>query len=200
MTEIERLSPKLLEHLEWLLVSQKAPIVQRFQPSVSSEALAAVESYFGLSLPDELRQWWEWHDGADVKGHERAAKASIGPMFEFLGSEKALKATRKSREIAVDIDPEEPETYWGSTWLAIGTGGRIACDIAIDSDAPVPILNVNYHHVDIPGTVSARSFGEMVKWWIEALESGAWWYDDEHDWWERCEELIPPERDRTGLV
>jgi cell wall assembly regulator SMI1 len=200
MTQIERLSPKLLEHLEWLLVGQKAPVVQRLQPPASSEALAAIESYLGLPLPDELRQWWGWHDGTDVKPHERAVKASIGPSFEFLSSEEALKMTHEGREIAVDIDPEEPETYWGPTWLAIGSNGMVACDVAVGFDAPVPVLDVDYHKAAYPGVVAARSFGEMVQWWIEALESGAWRYDDEHDRWERHSELVLPERESTGLV
>ncbi|MDQ2630056.1 MAG: SMI1/KNR4 family protein [Actinomycetota bacterium] len=200
MPEIERLSSEQLEHLERLLAERGAPVVQRLQPPASAEALAAVEGYLGRPLPLELRQWWGWHDGTDVKPHEKAAKASIGPLFEFLGAEEALKVTRESTELAQEIDPDEPEVYWGPTWLAIGTDGRVACDIAIGADAPVSILDVDYHKAAYPGAVVAQSLGEMVRWWIEALESGAWRYDDEHDRWERRYELIPPERDRTGLV
>ncbi len=189
-----------LRKLERLLTEQEAPVVERLQPPVSPVAIAALESEFGLTLPDELRLWWEWHNGTDVKPHERAVKASIGPLFEFLGAEEALKVTRESQELAREIDPDEPEVYWGSTWLAIGNDGRVACDLAVNPDAPVPVLDVDYHKVAQPGAIVAKSLGEMVAWWIEALETGAWHYDDGHDRWERTYELVPPERDQTGLV
>lgn len=67
MDQIERLSSQQLEHLEWLLVEQKAPIVRRFQPPASEEALAAVETYLGRPPPLEVKQWWGWHDGTDIK-------------------------------------------------------------------------------------------------------------------------------------
>lgn len=200
MPEIERLSIEQLEHLERLLVDQGAPVVQRLQPPASAEALAAVEVHLGRPLPLELRQWWGWHDGTDIKPHERAVRGLIGPSFIFLRTGRAIKVTRECRDDAEDIAPEDPDSLWGTTWLAIGTHGKVACDCAVDADAPVPILDVDYHHTDIPGKVAARSLGEMVRWWIEALESGAWIYEPEHDWWERRAELVPPERERVGLV
>lgn len=200
MSKIERLCPEQLEHLEQLLAAQDAPVVKRLQPPASPQAFATIEPLFGLPLPDELKLWWGWHDRTDVKPHERAARASIGPQFEFLGAGGAVRATRESRELAQEIDPNEPEVYWGQTWLAIGTDGRVACDLSGGPEVPVPILDVDYHKTTRPGAVVAQSLGETVRWWIEALESGAWRYDDEHDRWERRYELVPPERDRTGLV
>jgi len=189
-----------LRNLERLLVQQEAPVVRRLQPPASPGAFAAIESEFGLRCPNELKLWWEWHNGTNVKPHEKASKASIGPLFEFLGAEEALNVTRDSRALAQEIDPDEPEIYWGQFWLALGTDGRVACDLARDPDSPVTILDVDYHKASHPGAAVAQSLGEMVRWWIEALESGAWSYDLEHDRWQRIYELIPPERDQTGLV
>jgi cell wall assembly regulator SMI1 len=202
MTEIERLTTDQLAELERLLIKQGAPVVQRFQPPASREALAAVEAYLQLPLPlpRELRQWWEWHDGTDVKPHERAVQGLIGPSFIFLGAEDAIQVSRECRAEAVEIAPEEPESLWGPTWLAIGTHGMVACDCAVGEDAPVPVLDVDYHHTSTPGAVVAKSLGEMVGWWIEALETGAWAYEPERDWWRRRSGLISPDRERTGLV
>jgi hypothetical protein len=104
MAQIERLSNGQLEHLEQLLTEQGAPVVPRLQPRASSMAVAALESEFGWSLPEELRLWWGWHNGTDVKPHERAAKASIGPLFELLGAEEALKVTRESRSSVLTLE------------------------------------------------------------------------------------------------
>jgi len=200
MSEIERLGSDQLAHLERLLAEQKAPVVQRFQPPVSRAALTEVEAYLELPLPNELRQWWGWHDGTDIERSELAVEGSIGPSFRFLRTERAIQFSREGRELAEKAAPEEPDSLWLSSWLAIGSGGRVACECAVDIDAPVPILDVDYHHTDVPGTVAARSFGEMVSWWIEALESGAWRYNIERNRWERREELVPPERESVGLV
>jgi cell wall assembly regulator SMI1 len=200
MAERERLTTDQLLELERLLTEQKAPIVARFRPPASADEIAAVESFFGRQLPTELKLWWGWHNGTDVKPHERAAKASIGPLFDFLNSAEALKATQDSRAIAEETDPDDPETWWGRTWLAIGSSGAVACDVDVRPDAPVPVLDVDYHKTSSPGDVVAESLGQMVGWWIEAIDSGAWRYDDEHDRWERRFELVPPERDVTGLV
>lgn len=94
-----------------------------------------------------------------------------------------------TQECRDDAEHDSPDYLsWDETWLAIGSVGKVACQIAFDFDAPVPTLDVDYHHVDVPGTVAARSFGEMVGWWIEALEGGAWAYDTELDVWELRED------------
>ena len=194
------MSDKQLARLEELLRERGAPVVPRLQPPATPEALAAVEEYLGRPLPLEVRQWWGWHDGTNAKPDERAARGSIGPFFIFLRAERAIEVTRYRRNEAEDIAPEDPDSLWRGTWLAIGTFGRVACDCAVEADASVPILKVDPHLVDELGGVAARSFGEMVRWWIEALEAGAWIYEAEHDRWERRPELISLERDLTRLI
>ena len=151
MSEVERLSTEQLKHLERLLADRGAPVVQRLQPPASAEALADVEAHLSRPLPLELRQWWGWHDGTDIKPHERAVRGLIGPSFIFLRTERAIKITRKRRADAEEIAPEDPDSLWGGTWLAIGSHGMVACESAVDADAPVPVLDVDYHHTDIPG-------------------------------------------------
>jgi hypothetical protein len=47
---------------------------------------------------------------------------------------------------------------------------------------------------------SAASFGEMVTWWIEALDDGSWRYDREAGRWDYNWELVDTERQLGGLV
>jgi hypothetical protein len=200
MSEIEQLSAEQLAHLEELLGERGAPVVPRLQPPATPEALAAVEEHLGRPLPREVRLWWGWHDGTDIKPDERAVRGSIGPSFIFLRTEWAIEDSQWRRKEAEDIAPEDPDSLWRKTWLAIGTLGIVACDCGVEVGAPVPILKGDPHLVDEAGTVAARSFGEMVRWWIEALETGAWFYAPEHERWERRSELISLERDLTRLI
>lgn len=200
MAELERLNIDQLAELERLLVNQEAPVVRRFQPPASTEALAALESYLGVPLPDELREWWNWHNGTDVDGNEQMVQSSIGPIFFALSTSGAVETSRELRVGAERDAPEDPDSLWASSWIAIGPQGRVACECNIPADAPVPVLDVDYHKAAYPGAVVCHSLGRMVRWWIEALESGAWRYDRERSRWERIFELIPPERDQAGLV
>jgi cell wall assembly regulator SMI1 len=200
MSNVERLDTDQLEQLERMLAEQHAPVVRRFRPPASQEALAMVETYLGLPLPEELRQWWEWHDGTDVEAPELAVEGSIGPGFRFQSTTRAVESSRRSRADAEVVVPEDPDSSWASSWVAIGSGGRVACECRVEPDAPVPVLDVDYHKAAYPGVVAARSLGEMVRWWIEAIESGAWRFDVDANQWQSHEELMPPERERSGLL
>jgi hypothetical protein len=182
VTEVPRLEARQLQRLEELLAGQGAVVVQRLRPPASVDAIASVEGYLGRPLPRELRTWWGWHDGTEKgKSDEHAAKGLIGPRFWLHSISQAIEVSRESRGAAEEDMPEDPDYLWNRGWLAIGSIGMVACDPVVPADSAVPILDVDYHHVGVPGTVAARSFGEMVGWWIEALESGAWQYEPERD-------------------
>jgi hypothetical protein len=200
MAELERLTFDQLAELEGALAERGAPVVERFHSPASDEALAAVESLLGLQLPDELRLWWRWHNGIDFERAEPGVPCSIGPGLFVLSTTEAVESSRALRESAEEDAPDDPDSLWGSSWIAFTPQGRVACECDIRRDGPVPVLDVDYHKAAYPGAVVCHSLGRMVRWWIEALETGAWRYDHERKWWERVYELIPPERDQSGLV
>ena len=80
--------------------------------------------------------------------------------------------------------------------------GEIRCDCSGAQSAPVPIYWAYSHDHDAEGLTvpKVESFGTMVRWWIEALESGAWRYELENHRWERHPERLSPDRERSGLV
>jgi hypothetical protein len=151
-------------------------------------------------LPNELRVWWSWHDGTSQGQGASLIQSSIGPTFFALSAAGAVEASQELRAGAEEDAPQDPDSLWASSWVAIGSQGRVACECKIPADAPVPVLDVDYHKTAYPGAVVCHSLGRMVQWWIEALESGAWRYDQGLSRWERIFERIPPERDQTGLV
>jgi hypothetical protein len=74
------------------------------------------------------------------------------------------------------------------------------CDCSV-GERPSPVRVVDFHaEPEESHLIMARSLGEMVGWWIEGLEGGAYRYDHESDLWHRDESLITPERLNTLLV
>jgi cell wall assembly regulator SMI1 len=198
LPEIEQLSIEQLATLEGLLAEQGAPVVRLLRRPASTDELSGVESNLGLSLPAELRTWWEWHDGTDEEREKGQVQRTLGPMFHFEGTARAIESTQACREIAIEVAPEDPESQWHRSWVSIVNLGDMACDCAVGAHDPVPVVDGNPHYA--PGRVAARSLGEMVRWWVEALEGGAWVYRQNISGWERNGNLVPPERDLVRLV
>ena len=189
-----------LVELERLLAEHGAPIAENLAAGASDNQLDLLAAPLGIRLPLELRRWWGWHDGVPFDPNTLAVDRLIGPLFQFIGLEEAVRVSEENRANAIEIDPEDPKELWGPTWLGISQVGRVACDCNVGFEEPTPVLDVDYHHTSHPGAVIARSLGEMVGWWIDALQSGAWRYDTSRRRWLRDLDLIPPERERTGLV
>lgn len=122
--------------------------------------------------------WWGWHDGVGA-GKPRELG---GPWFVFLTLADAVDQYRTSRDLAVTaaLTPDETDRLWHPSWFPItvtGYGAVIACDCSVPDDSPTPIRVVDWGHNERSDVPAAQSFGQMVEWWIEALESGAWRYD-----------------------
>jgi hypothetical protein len=76
----------------------------------------------------------------------------------------------------------EPDRWWSRSWFPITTsasGNTVACDCSTGAAAATPIRVVDWHAATEPGAhlPRARSFGEMVSWWIEAIDTGVLAYD-----------------------
>jgi hypothetical protein len=57
------LDHELLADLEAAWRSQGAEIAGLLAPGLGDEAMAALLQPLGLTLPEEARIWWGWHDG-----------------------------------------------------------------------------------------------------------------------------------------
>jgi hypothetical protein len=90
-----------------------------------------------------------------------------------------VRLCRLFRKHAVEAWGERAEYWWRTSWFPITERlGAIRCDCAVDEGAPTPIYYADSHDDDAGGLTTPRvdSFGTMVSWWIQALESGAWRY------------------------
>jgi cell wall assembly regulator SMI1 len=196
------LTPALLSELEDAWARQGASLLGCLRPGLAPEEIDRLTQPLGLEFPDEARMWWSWHDGVSREVPFAAAR-ELGPDLPFLPLEEAARLYQHAREQAVRVAGEQADHWWRPTWFPITMRlGEIRFDSAGPQSAPTPIYWAYSHDHDAEGLTvpKVESFGTMVKWWTEALESGAWRYEVENHRWDRQPELLPPNRERSGLV
>lgn len=107
----------------------------------------------------ESRDWWQW-------------------------------SLRKAQEVAADA-PEgtpnaDPGYWWRSSWVPLfndGTGYLVGdCDLGEPGVAPIRRIEWG-PDLDVVARPRTDSFGQLVEWWIEALELGLWTYERDTKKW-----------------
>jgi cell wall assembly regulator SMI1 len=205
------LSPGMLDDLEQQWQIQGAPVLEHLRPGLAGPETDAIVAPLGLRLPVEARTWWSWHDGANTKGGP-AVLRTIGAGFEYLPLAEAAEQYRLCREASVQAaetarqagPASEPEYWWAPHWFPVtltGYGGVVACDCSVDSGGPTPIRMVWWAGRESFAEPVAQSFGQMVSWWIDALKTGVWRYEEGPKQWRvNHERLDDPSRGLTRLV
>ena len=181
------LSLDLLHELEKRWRRQQAPVLDCLRPGLSVGELDGLMAPVGLRLPAEAHVWWGWHDGADAGPGTLARDRQIGgPGFQFLPLAEAIEQYERNRRIAEAVADRMPESpadladpwrWWdpGGFPITVSAAGAVVmCDTTVPQGAVAPI---RARLAGEPATAGARSFGEMVNWWIEALDSAAWRFD-----------------------
>jgi cell wall assembly regulator SMI1 len=202
MAESPLLSLTQLERLEELWAEQGAPLVEHLQPGLTNEEIERELEPLDLRLPCEAALWWGWHDGVP-SGQPRDMG---GPVFRFLTLADAVREYHSSRRVAEGAARTEDEAdhLWHPSWFPItntGYGAVISCDCSVAEGAPTPIRAVHWGHNEESDVPVAESFGQMVAWWIDAIEVGAWRYDTGLGRWEIDRQRLPdPSLELTRLV
>lgn len=200
------LTEDLLAELEAQWRRQRAPLVEALQPGLSDRDIDELTASLNLRLPHEARVWWRWHDG--VRPTEGlAVYRELGPGLPFYSLREAVELCRRLRGRFHDIwaadGPEAVEYWWRPTWFPITERrGAIRCDCAVADNEPTPIYWAYSHDHDAEGLTIPRvdSFETMVAWWIEALQTGAWTYEADAQRWSHNPQLMPAQREQSGLV
>jgi len=196
------LSADLLEALADRWRVREAPITQNLRPGLTDDQMDSITDPLGLQLPAEARVWWGWHDGANLSSGY-ADDRYVGSDLEFL---PLANAARHYTEGRAEFDRMGmPATFWwpaNQFTVTTKSSGDITVDCAVSDGAPSPIFFVRHDRnpeVDF-ATPSARSFGEMVTWWIEAWDDGIWGYDKHTGQWSYEWERLDRARELTGLL
>jgi hypothetical protein len=83
----------------------------------------------------------------------------------------------------------DPDYWWRQSWIPLASDGNgyIVADGDLGRPDVGPIRRIKAGP-DLAVTARPRtdSFGQLVEWWIEALELGLWAYDRETQRWTRA--------------
>jgi len=207
MTAAPPLAIDKLAKLESYWRAQGAPIAQRLRAGLSERDIDQLTGRLGLRLPVEARTWWGWHDGASAEGATTGFERWLGgSAFEYLSLEEAAAWYDEMRGVAADVSAaagNQRSDWWEDSWFPITKnmgGGTIACDCAVPQGAVTPIRMVDWARNERFRDPVVSSLGEVVEWWIEALDGGAWRYDAREARWQNRYDLHEPARELTGLV
>lgn len=195
------LSTAQLEVLAERWRSQDAPLLEMLRPGLSEEEMDALTEPLDIRLPVEARLWWGWHDGVDLD-RDAPGSSELGPNRSFVSLHTAVSECDERREIARDVTDSEAdaERMWGRAWFPITAFGDYACDCSVPDGQASPVHFTNYHYTETPDTPVAESFGEMVDLWIQAIDSGAWYYDFGRGRWLIRFDALDPELEKTRIV
>lgn len=193
----------LLSQLADAWTAQGAAIAGQLAPGLSDDEMDELTAPLGVRLPLEARVWWGWHDGVPWRTDgERTTGRELGPGMDYLPLRDAvsqyLRERRNFTQVMGDPEPYRPKSFLTITYR----GGPIMCDCAVAPGSPTPIYLADSHDSqpqDVQNPV-ARSFGEMVTWWIEAMRDDIWHWDSRQELWKLHHERIEGERATSGIV
>lgn len=180
------------------------PVADRLQPGLAVDEIEATFGRLGLAATDDLKTWWGWHNGVADAARTRASFMS--PSYRFYSLGDAVRFYERGREEAarfverVELPPNAANEVWRPEWFCVtsGVGGQgVLADCSVDADQPTPIRMMD-PHAERNGDVVA-TFKDMVQWWIDAFDCGAWSYDAATGWrhdWQRLDR----ERAASGLL
>lgn len=182
----------LLGRLEAAWRRSDAPVLGYLRPGLAPERIDELMAPTGLALPDELRAWWAWHDGANEPSTLDESR-EIGPGgWLHLPLSEAIELWayhagqyRMALEKAADI----AALAWRPglfpfTHRSSGYNHVLAVETDVDVHGPAPVTLVTEMGVEHHG--GAGSFAAMLDLWIELLESDRYHVLDGHihprDW------------------
>ncbi len=200
------LSTHLLDKLLKRWVHAGLPLVERLQPGLDEARLSELTQAVGLELPAEARLWWSWRNGTERAPEGGSADFRLmTPAFQFLSIEEAIESYVQSREIVrmvgeSEVGPGELDAWVDSWWPPdlfpiTKNAGTVVCDCRAPEATGTPIrwMEPSALHEGVPEP-RARSFGELVTYWIDAWDSGIWTYRPTEGRWHRDESLVGPEK------
>lgn len=195
------LTADLIGRYERCLEGSGVPLVEFAEPGLSDAEMASLVEPLPLALSTEAKSWWSWQNGS-VPGMG-PGRGQVAPGVYLVSLERAVSDYHENRLLAEERSEEgSPDSWWDPEWIPIlspENGTTIGCDCSVPPGSPSPLYVVWWKLPDHDGPQRATgSLGQMVEWWIEAINTGIWQYDRDAHRWHRDYRAVP--RDREGIV
>lgn len=178
MPDAPPLTHALLLDLEQRLLAVQPSIQARLAPGLDETEMEALTDPLELRIPPEGRVWWSWHNG--ISSGTGATSEGLVRAFFLLSLADAVETYYERQRIAGEIVGADPSELWPRNCLpfAVDGGGGV---LTIDCSDPVsrssPIVAVDWHGPrPFP---RADSLGQVVTWWIDAIDTGIYEFDRE---------------------
>jgi cell wall assembly regulator SMI1 len=169
------------------------------RPGLSDADMDERVATIGLTLPDEARVFWRWHDGVPEDGRANPIGAFRG---RFLPLHEAMAVHRVFRKTVLECHEGEgdPGIRFRPSWLPLfGRQHPIVLDCSVGRDQPTPLRMINLEDPLEP-RVRAGSLGEAVRLWTEALDRGWWRWNASGQKWDVDLSSLPPVQRANPLL
>jgi cell wall assembly regulator SMI1 len=173
------------------------PVDALNEPGLSDAEMDEMVAVIGLVLPGEARVLWRWHDGTPGDGRANPLGAF---RKRFLRLDEAIACHREYREVVLSVVEGNPDIRFAPSWLPMfGDQHPLVIDCAVGVDEPTPLRLIDLEDPDEP-FVRARSLGEAVQMWSNALDRGLWKWDAAKQGWEVDLSSLPPIEQASPLL
>lgn len=186
---------ELLGQLEQHLRDQRAPVSEVLRPGLSDAGMERFADRLGVRLPDEVREWYRWHDGAEKVPSSRPPYSGSGiggyrplPLLEAIA---ASEAARQSAE-RVAIAEVPADMIWARSWLPImeADNRTVVVDCAVACGEPTPVRQIDPFDVP-PPPVRSPSLTGAVDAWVWLLDNALLRYDADLGRWDLGGNAVP---------
>lgn len=164
-----------LADLEQAWVVHEAPIAGHLAPGISRDEAAAIAARHGINLPDDVAQYFGWHDGlVPERDHDYAVLSAL----HLLSLAESLEL-RQMLADALDIIPDKSPLLRGA-WLPLlsdSAGEFLLVSCEQDGDETVYSFEL-----EDPGTPVARfaNLTAMARALADLHGNGTYYYEGHH--------------------
>jgi hypothetical protein len=196
------LDDDLLAEYRDALSAQGVPLARWTTPSGSDAEIDATFEPLSLTIPEEARVVWRWHDGQPWDlGHNFLCNDS-----RLLSVDEAAEVTVSSRRLhdenVKELESDEDPRFKESWVPFMGPQHARMIDCSAGRYEPTPVRIVSWED-PTPPPVIADSLGDVFVFWLDLLAKGVWTWNGEgtgRTGWSRDVELLPPDMRLHPLV
>jgi hypothetical protein len=171
-----------LRRLEQAITAQGSPFAAAAAPPVDPARLDEAQERVGAVFPDELRQWWLWHDGA-VPERGRSSVHVIG-----VGGYWPLSLDQALADWEYWLGNRIPETvWWPDTWFPLARVEHskwLNADLELSTPDRLVLTVADLYHGGPFGHTVTLTFPEVIEQWISFLDARYAWWDAGNDCWQ----------------